>query len=91
MTARLDAEAALRVIADAPDAPIDMGPAALALAVLDRPRAAPARYQIHLEELSGDVAQSAAGCGDDLQRRADALNGVLFGQHGYDEIGRAHV
>jgi regulator of sirC expression with transglutaminase-like and TPR domain len=84
VTARLDAEAALRVIADAPDAPIDMGPAALALAVLDRPRAAPARYQIHLEELSGDVAQSAAGCGDDLQRRADALNGVLFGQHGYD-------
>lgn len=84
MTTRRDAEEVLRAIAHAPDAPIDMGAAALALAVLDQPRAASARYQIHLEELSDDVRQSAIECGSDLQSRANALNGVIFGQHGYE-------
>lgn len=96
MTARLDAKAVLRAIADAPDAPIDMGEAALALALLDRPRAAPARYRIHLEELCRDVREWGANEGrerarergdaseNNLQGRVDALNGVIFGQHGYE-------
>lgn len=83
MTARLDAEAALRVIADAPDAPIDIAEAALALAVLDRPRATPARYRNHLRELCRDVRELAGASGENLPGRVDALNGVLFGRHGY--------
>jgi regulator of sirC expression with transglutaminase-like and TPR domain len=84
LTARLDAQAILGGIADAPDAPIDLGEAALALALLDQPRAAPARYRIHLEELSRDVGKLADAAGEDLQDRVNALNSVIFGQHGYE-------
>lgn len=83
MTARLDAEATLRRIADAPGASIDLGEAALALALLDNPRAALPRYRIHLDELARDARDRMDGAEDDPQGRVDALNGVLFGEHGY--------
>lgn len=84
MTRRLDAEAALRAIADAPDAPIDLGEAALALALLDHPRAALARYRIHLDELARDVGNVTKTPGENLQCRVDVLNSVIFGQHDYE-------
>ncbi len=84
MTARHDAEAVLRAIADAPDAPTDLADAVLALAVLDRPRAAAARYRIHIEELARDIREIVDTADGNLQGRVDALNSVIFGQHGYD-------
>jgi regulator of sirC expression with transglutaminase-like and TPR domain len=86
VTARLEAEALLRSIAGAPEAPIDLGEAALALAVFDRPRAVLTGYRTHLNELArdvGELGEPGNPRGSDLQSRADALNSVIFGQHGY--------
>jgi regulator of sirC expression with transglutaminase-like and TPR domain len=66
----------LEKIGSLPDAAIDLGESALALAALDYPEVDYARYRAHLAALAREVgARDAAP--------AEALRGVLIGAYGY--------
>ena len=82
MSARDDAERFLRAQAAKPDAAIPIGEAALALAVLDRPEADPARYRDHLTALAAEAGASA-GSDSDLAARIHALNSIIASRYGY--------
>jgi len=77
-----EAEANLRHIGAAPDAPFDLARAALALATFERPRVGLERYHRHLDELAGDVA-AATVAATTPEARLEALNSTLIGAHGY--------
>ncbi len=81
-----DSEAWLRRLGERPDAPFDIGEAALRLGSFDRPGVPLARYRAHLDELA-----EAAGGGD---RLADTLGGA-FGYRGdratYDDLQNANL
>jgi regulator of sirC expression with transglutaminase-like and TPR domain len=82
----VDAEATLRRAGECADDDIDLGEAALALASFERPLVSLDRYRDHLARLAGEVATEAfrgGGHAPDLTARIDALNTVLFEQHGY--------
>jgi regulator of sirC expression with transglutaminase-like and TPR domain len=79
---RAEAEAILTRTGSLPDAEIDLGEAALALAALDRPQVPLARYRAHLAELAEDVRAEAASLEGGVERAA-ALARVLFERHGY--------
>ena len=79
MTARAAAEAVLKAAGSKPDAEIDLVEAALALAVLDRPRVDLARYRDHAAALAAEVG---ARLGDGLPI-VEALNRVILQTHGY--------
>lgn len=77
-----EAKQTLREIGAAPKDPFALGEAALALAVLDRPRVPLDRYRQHLDQLCKDIEQEASGAVD-LSDRLRALNTVLINRHGY--------
>lgn len=79
---RAEAEEILTRTGSLPDAEIDLGEAALALAALDRPQVPLARYRAHLAELVEDVRAEAASLERGAERAA-ALARVLFERHGY--------
>ncbi len=62
--------------------PLPLAEAALALAVLDRPRVDTARYHDHLAELGQAVGKTAKGTSD-LAGQIKALNAVILGEYGY--------
>ena len=81
-----EAKRYLSRLGDLPDEAIDLAPAALALAALDRPRVPLERYHQHLSLLACDVADHAR----QLTPREDALetlirviNDVIYRRHGY--------
>ncbi len=81
-------QATLRRAGELPDAAIDLGEIALALAALQRPRVDLGRYRHHLKLLVRDVRQEAerrAGGTHEfpLRGRMDALNAVILGKYGY--------
>jgi len=78
---RAGALAYLKSLAALGEAPWPIGEAALALASLDRPRVALARYREHLQALATDVA--AAALAIDETGRARALSSVIAGAYGY--------
>jgi regulator of sirC expression with transglutaminase-like and TPR domain len=77
-----------RILAEAGAAPADgmaLAETALALAAIDRPRVALARYRAHLDEVGGEVAEGAAGAAPgDAAEAAAALARTLAGRHGYE-------
>jgi len=79
VTPRTEAEDILREIGSRADADIDLAGAALALASLDRPGVAFARYRDHIDRLADDVGEALADGGG----LVPALNRVLLGEHGY--------
>lgn len=81
MTPRLQALDYLRRIGQAADEDIDLGEAALALAVLDHP-ADIAPYRTHLAAMAADLGQMMIGMPDGLDDRVAAL-GQLLAKHGY--------
>jgi regulator of sirC expression with transglutaminase-like and TPR domain len=64
------------------DEAIELGPAALCLAALDRPDAPLEPYRSHLAALAADVA-ALGHRGGDLEGRAWAIARVLYERHGY--------
>jgi regulator of sirC expression with transglutaminase-like and TPR domain len=80
VTPRAQAEEILREIGTRSDEDIDLAEGALALAALDRPGVAFARYRDHIARLTEDVGNALARGGGTL---ADALNSVILTSHGY--------
>ena len=76
------AEAYLRGLGAAPDAPFEIAEAALALATLDRPGVSLDFYRRHLAQLTSDLAANAPKR-PGIAEAAQALNAVLVGLHGY--------
>jgi regulator of sirC expression with transglutaminase-like and TPR domain len=72
----------LKQIGRQPDETIELGPAALCLAALDRPDAPLEPYRSHLAALAADVA-ALGHRGGDLEGRAWAIARVLYERHGY--------
>src|SRR5204862_4626076 len=62
--------------------PWPIGEAALALAALDRPQVALARYREHLATLARDLGAAAVGVAE-AAARAAALRAVIVGAYGY--------
>ncbi|MFV3127338.1 SirB1 family protein [Niveispirillum sp. KHB5.9] len=81
MTPRLQALDYLRRIGQTADDDIDLGEAALALAVLDHSTDL-APYRAHLAVMAADLGQLTAGKPDGLEDRVAAL-GRLLEKHGY--------
>lgn len=81
MTPRQQALDYLRRIGRAADDDIDLGEAALALAVLDHPMDL-ASYRVHLAQLGADLGDLMRGVPDGLPDRVAAL-GRLLDRHGY--------
>lgn len=81
MTPRQQALDYLRRLGEAGDDDIDVGEAALALAVLDHP-ADLAPYRAHMAQLGADLGVLMQTAPDGLQGRVAAL-GRLLDQHGY--------
>lgn len=79
MTDRTEAEGILRDIGSRDDGDIDLMEGALALAALDRPRVALARYRDHAAELARDTG-AAMHDGDDV---VEALCNAILRKHGY--------
>jgi regulator of sirC expression with transglutaminase-like and TPR domain len=79
---RAGALAYLRSLAALGEVPWPIGEAALALAALDRPQVALARYREHLRALATDVGAAALGT-DETEDRARALSSVIAGAYGY--------
>lgn len=82
------AEATLRRVGGADGGPLDLMEGALALAVFDAPTERLEGYRAHLDQLARDVetaisAKDAEDANGDAPNRLAALNGVLFGLHGY--------
>ncbi|MDA0368145.1 MAG: transglutaminase-like domain-containing protein [Proteobacteria bacterium] len=73
-----DLRARLAALADTADEAIDLGPASLWLAALDRPQVGLARYEDHLAELRDGLS----GTADSLAAKIRALQG-LFQIQGY--------
>lgn len=80
VTTRGEAEAALGALATQPDHAIDVGEAALALAVLGPRAIDPAPYRRHLSEIATAVGNSGA---TSLGGRIEALNEAILGTFGY--------
>jgi regulator of sirC expression with transglutaminase-like and TPR domain len=76
MDAVRTAVSTLERVGSLPDAAIDLGETALALAALDHPEVDYALYRAHLADLARDVGGQSAG-------PAEALRGVLIGAYGY--------
>jgi regulator of sirC expression with transglutaminase-like and TPR domain len=84
MNTREQAEEVLRRIAREGDESIDLAEGALALAALDRPRVGLERYKEHLAALASEVGTLARHVvRPTVATCADAINTVLFRQHGY--------
>ena len=81
MTPRQQALDYLRRIGRSADDDIDLGEAALALAVLDHPMDL-AAYRAHLAQLGADLGDLMRGVPDGLPERVAAL-GRLLDRHGY--------
>ncbi len=77
-----EAKAFLRALGRISEGPLPLGPAALALAALDRPRVDLQRYHHHLDSLAREVGAEAAGTAL-LDRRLAALNTVILERYGY--------
>ncbi len=77
-----EARAFLRELGRVAEGPLPLGPAALALAALDRPRVDLARYHYHLAALAREVGAEAAGAAR-VERRVAALNTVILERYGY--------
>jgi regulator of sirC expression with transglutaminase-like and TPR domain len=77
----------LRRLAGAGAAPLPIAEAALALASVERPHVALARYRDHLRLLARDVGRHA-GAAPDLAAQARALNEIILLKYGYagDEL-----
>lgn len=82
VTPRQQALDYLRRIGQAADEDIDLGEAALALAVLDYPCDL-SPYRAHLAAMAADLGAMAASIGDDLDGRV-AILGRLLAKHGYE-------
>lgn len=82
---RKELETALRRIGGLPEAEIDIAPAALILAALDRPRVSLDRYAHHLSLLARDTADLGKrhAAEDTLKGRLATLRVVLFERYGY--------
>ena len=76
------AEAFLREIGQREGDILPLAEAALALAVLETPGSAVARYHDHLATLAAAVGDAARGAGT-LEGRIAALNEALYRRHGY--------
>jgi regulator of sirC expression with transglutaminase-like and TPR domain len=76
-------EAVLRAAGAGRGDRMDIADVALALAALDRPRVALARYREHLAELAGDVRAAAAQAPTGAAGAAAALRAVLADQYRY--------
>ena len=72
----------LKSLSSLGDAPWPIGEAALALASLDRPQVALARYREHLATLARDLGAAAIGAVENAARAA-ALRAVIVGAYGY--------
>ena len=72
----------LEEIGRQPDDLIELGPAALCLAALDRPDGSMEPYRSHLAALAADAA-ALGHRGGDLEGRAWAIGRVLYERHGY--------
>ncbi len=72
----------LEEIGRQPDDSIELGPAALCLAALDRPDGSMEPYRSHLAALAADAA-ALGHRGGDLEGRAWAIARVLYERHGY--------
>jgi regulator of sirC expression with transglutaminase-like and TPR domain len=72
----------LKSLSSLGDAPWPIGEAALALASLDRPQVALARYREHLATLARDLGAAAMGAVE-AAARAAALRAVIVGAYGY--------
>jgi regulator of sirC expression with transglutaminase-like and TPR domain len=85
VTFRQQALDILRRVGQTADEEIDLGEAALALALLDRPGADLTPYRLHLAELGRDLATAMEPFGlmPSLADRIEALRRVLVDQHGY--------
>lgn len=70
--------------AAAPDETLDLATMALALGALDRSPERLAGYARHLDEIGLAASRRAGGDDPSLAERVAAVNGVLFGQFGYD-------
>jgi regulator of sirC expression with transglutaminase-like and TPR domain len=79
---RTSALAYLERLAALGEAPWPIGEAALALAVLERPQVALARYREHLQSLETEVAAAALDAEASIER-AQALSSVIAVAHGY--------
>lgn len=78
----------LKIISTLPDAEIDVGPAALAVAAAEQPVVSLDRYFNHLKKLCEEVAARhgellAAGAADDIQTQLAALKHIISDKHGY--------
>ena len=78
-----EAKAFLRELGRVAEGPLPLGPAALALAALDRPRVDLQRYHHHLAALAREVGDEAAGAMA-IDRRVGALNTVILERYGYE-------
>ena len=83
--ARQAVEAELRQIAGLSDGSIDLAPAALALAALERPDSPRDRYLHHLSLLARDTGDLVAGSqrATVLSSRAESLRQVIVERYGY--------
>ncbi|MCG8357250.1 MAG: transglutaminase-like domain-containing protein [Kiloniellales bacterium] len=83
---RKELEARLRQIGGQDDEGIDLAPAALLLAALDRPKEPLERYLHHLSLLERDTADFARKleAEDSLTARVDALNAVMVERYEYE-------
>ncbi len=72
----------LKSLSSLGDARWPIGEAALALASLDRPQVALARYREHLATLASDLGAAAVGVAE-AAARAAALRAVIVGAYGY--------
>lgn len=81
---RAGAEAYLAAIASQRDEEVELAPAALALASLDRPMVGTDRYHRHLARLGEETADRPEARTGSLDGRIAAINGVLFEGQGYE-------
>ena len=76
---------ALRSVAEAGEAPVDIARVALAIAALDRPGVPLDRYEEHLAtlgETAAQLLQTESGGGDDVDG-GEILRDALWEAHGY--------
>lgn len=83
MTTRAEARAILAQVGRQPDDEIDVAVAALALGVLEKPRASLEQYRLHLDALARDLTERFVPSADALATRIALLHEVLIERHGY--------
>lgn len=83
LSSRSEARGALMRLAVTPDAAVDIGEAALALAAFDRPDRAIAPYRGHLDDLAAETGAALADSDGGLAAQIAALQQVLVERYGY--------